>query len=332
MSVMVAVDDGYAQTKVLGGQPTRLMRTMVPSSIRPGRFGVSSMSGAGNMAAYQVEEGEEFTVSSAIVSESTAFDSYHLSTMNRVLVTHALMEAGFGGQEIDLVVGLPVSQFFVDGHKDEERVARKIGNLRRKVTSLDGRPGPRLRDVQVGCQAIAAFVDWMLDDDLDERHEGAERVAVVDIGGFTMDVAVILGGEQVDQRRTGSSRIGLLDVHDTIAAGIRTRFGIQDRFPIEVMDAALRTRSIRLWGRIERLENTVDHALSQFRNRVAREMERKLGGAADLDAILFVGGGAALLGDMRDVYPNAVMIEDPEFANARGLWKFARLRQTDRAS
>jgi plasmid segregation protein ParM len=326
-SPIIGIDDGYAQTKLHGGEVGAPARLCLASSIRPGLYGLASMSGAGRVAAYRVEEGEEFTVSAAIPSEPTTFESYHVSTMNRVLVQHALLEAGFSGRTVDIMVGLPVADFFSDGRKDEARIARKVENLRKRVLPLDGREPVRYGRIRVGCQAIAAFVDWLIHDDLSARNETPQRAAVVDVGGYTTDVAVILDGERIDQTRTGTSRIGMLDIHEMIAAGLRTRFQIQDRFPAEVLSSALRTRTIRLWGREERVDNLVEHALVQHSAKVAREVERKLGGGSDLDVILFVGGGANVLKGLIERFPNAGRVDDPEFANARGLWKYARYHE-----
>jgi plasmid segregation protein ParM len=321
---IVGIDDGYAQTKLYGGEVGAPASLCLVSSIRSGRYGLASMSGAGQVAAYRVEEGEEFTVSSSIPSEPTTFESYHVSTMNRVLVQHILLEAGFSSQAVDIMVGLPVADFFSNGRKDEARVARKVENLRKQVMPLDGREPVRYGRIRVGCQAIAAFVDWLLNDDLSTRNEAPARAAVVDVGGYTTDVAVILDGERIDETRTGTARIGMLDIYEMIAAGLRTRFQIQDRFPAEVLASALRTRAIRLWGREERVDNLVEHALVQHSAKVAREVERKLGGGADLDVILFVGGGANMLTSLIERFPNAKRVEQPELANARGLWKYAR--------
>ena len=116
---LVAVDDGYAQTKLYSidkdGKP---LKKVLRSSVRNGRFGVGSISGGGFIGLYETEEGP-FTVSEDVEGENTQFDTFHTSTVNRVLVNHALIEANFGGQEIDLITGLPVSDYFVNGSKDK---------------------------------------------------------------------------------------------------------------------------------------------------------------------------------------------------------------------
>lgn len=320
---IIGIDDGFAQTKVYGRLDGAPLRLIIPSSVRPGVFGLSALHGDSREAAYRTEEGEEFTVAAHIATEPTTFPSFHFSGMNRVLVAHALVMAGLGGRSVDIMVGLPIGEFFENGVKSEARIARKVANIQRGVVSLAGAPLARPRRVRVGCQAIAAFVDWLLGEDAMPRRSVPERAAVVDIGGCTTDIAVIVQGDRIDHSRTGTARIGVLALYEMIAAGLRTRFAVQDVFPLEVLARAVRERTVRLWGKDERIDNLVDYAIAQFRGRVVREIERKLGGGSDLDIILFVGGGANLIGDIREYMPNAVQVEDPELANARGLWKYA---------
>ena len=65
----------------------------------------------------------------------------------------------------------------------------------------------------------------------------------------------------------------------------------------------------------------------------------KVGDGSDLGAVIFVGGGAALirsaLGDeaFAGVFRGKrIIADDPEYANARGMWKFANfiVREEDR--
>src|SRR3546814_7620552 len=94
------------------------------SAVRPGRYGLGSSSGICAVGCYETEEGDQFTVSEDIEAEDTKFDGFHTSTMNRVLVTHALWTAGDGGQGIRLITGLPVADFYFDGDRDVEMIER----------------------------------------------------------------------------------------------------------------------------------------------------------------------------------------------------------------
>jgi plasmid segregation protein ParM len=320
---LVAIDDGYAQTKLYTAENGTVKRFMMRSSVRPGRFGLMSLSGDGNIGSYLTAEGEEFTVSEEIEGENTQFDGFHTSAMNRVLVHHAIWAAGLGGGSVKLVTGLPVADFFAGGRRNEKKIAAKRENLLKSITSVSGETLAILEDVTVGCQALAAFVNHLLDDDLNERDVAADKVAVVDIGGRTTDIALIIDGKSFDPRRSGTENMGVLDVYTALAELIKARHGIKDEYPLAVIDKAVRTGSIKLWGKPVDVSDLVNQAIGEQQAKIGREIERRLGGAADLDAVLFVGGGSALFTDIAKMFPNGEQVDDPEFANAKGLYKYA---------
>ena len=323
--MLAAIDDGYAQTKLFGeGADGSAKKFMMRSSVRPGRFGLMRLSGEGQIGSYQTAEGEEFTVSEEIEGENTQFDGFHFSTMNRVLVHHALAAAGYGDQEVVLVTGLPVADFFTKGHKDSARIAAKRENLLKGVKSVSGDNLARIADVRVGCQALAAFVDYFIDDNLDERDVPVEKVAVVDVGGRTTDIALILDGAAFDPSRSGTENVGVLDVYTALSTAVQTEFKTRDEYPLALLDRTIRTGKIKLWGKPQDVSHLVALAVQEQQAKISREIERRLGGASDLDAVLFVGGGSALFKDISKLFPNGQQMEDPEFANARGLFKFAR--------
>lgn len=327
MSLLVAIDDGYAQTKLYGEDGAGGMtKMMMRSSVRSGRYGLVSLSGTGGIGSYETEEGEAFTVSQDIEAENTQFDSFHVSTMNRVLVHHALLTAGYGGKEVSLMTGLPVSDYFFDGLRDDEKIAQKRGNLLKGVTNTASRQNPvaNLMNVRVGCQAVAAFVDYLLDDNLEERDVKIGRVAVVDIGGRTTDVALIRNGEEFDDAISGTENIGVLDIYNALSKSIRSEFRTRDKFPLTMLDNAVREKKIELWGEVHDITKMVDEVVLEQEMKIAREVERRLGDASRLEAVLFVGGGSALFKTISQHFRNSVMVDDPEFANARGLYKYAK--------
>jgi plasmid segregation protein ParM len=326
-SLLVAIDDGYAQTKLWGKSPNgsqESVRYMMRSSVRPGRFGLVSLSDGASVGTYRTEEGEEFTVSEDIESESTQFDGFHTSPMNRVLVHHALAAAGYGGKRVTLWTGLPISDFFSRGRKDDAKIAAKRNNLMKTIShESGGDPLTELVDVRVGCQALASFYDYALDDHCQERNVSVDKVAVVDIGGRTTDVALVLDGQSLDPRRSGTENIGVLDVYSTLSELLRTEFKTRDDYPLAMLDVAVRTGSVKLWGKPQDVKHLVEKAVQEQQGKIARDLERRLGSGSDLDTVLFVGGGSALFHGLANVFPNAEVAEDSEFANARGLFKYA---------
>lgn len=326
--LLVAIDDGYAQTKLYGqssaADGAHISRKL-RSSVRSGRHAIGSLSGDGAIASYVTDEGENITVSDAVDGETTQFDGFHTSALNRVLVHHALLSAGYGRTPVKLIVGLPVGDYFSGTRRDDAKIEAKKANLQRTLRSAI--PGDSadldLVSVRVGCQAVAAFVDYLTDDDGEQRDVPTDRVAVVDIGGRTTDIALILGGETFDPSRSGTDNIGALDVYRGLSERIRKQFNTRDDYPSSMLDKAVREGFIKLWGKPFDVSSLVADAVQEQQARIARQVAMRLGSGSDIDTILFTGGGANLFSGLTDAFPNATVAPDPEFANARGLFKFA---------
>ncbi len=329
----VAVDDGYAQTKLYGDGPDgKPVKLAIRTSVRAGRYGLGSISGEAVIGSYDTEEGDQFTISDDIAAENTQFDSFHTSSMNRALVNHVLIQGGYSGRDVKLIAGLPVADFFLADGKDEEKIAAKTANLLKKVTSVSANaPVANLRDVRIGCQAVAAFVDHVLDDDLKETADMDATIAVVDIGGRTTDIAVVVRGNSIDHEKSGTTNIGVLDVYKALSKEIRAKFKTRDEFPLSQMDQAVRTGKIRLWNEENDVSAEVASIVREHETRIAREVERRLGSASNISGVLFVGGGSALFKGISARFRNGIMHDDPEFANARGLHKYGRYMAVDTA-
>lgn len=325
-TLLVAIDDGYAQTKLYGeAEDGSIVRHCMRSSVRPGRYGLGSISGVGAVGLYETAEDGAFTVSEDVEAENTQFDGFHLSTMNRVLVNHALVSAGYAGKDVSIFTGLPVADFFLNGFKDEDKVNAKQDNLKKQVKlTSGGESTANVADVRVGCQAVAAWVDFALDDSLNERDGIDGAVAIVDIGGRTTDIATVIDGQSVDHARSGTANIGVLDVYKAVEAAIGVRFKLRDRFPTKQIDRAVRDGKIRLWGEDKDVHDIVKEVVKEHEAKIVREIERRIGSGAAMTAVVFVGGGSALFEKIATKFPNGKMADDPEYANARGLFKYAR--------
>jgi plasmid segregation protein ParM len=323
---LVAIDDGYAQIKLYGRAPDgTIVRDVNRSSVRSGRNGIGSVTGDGFVGLYETEIGD-FTVSDDIEAENTQFDGYHTHPMNRVLVTHGLVSAGdgvFQGKNINLMTGLPVADFFQKGFKDDEKIDLKTKNLLKPVTLLSGGNGPIIKNVTVGCQAIAAWYDYVFDDALGVRNDPEGEIAIIDIGGRTTDIATVINGKAVDHSRTGTANIGVLDVYRDVNRAISSKWKLRTDLPIKVIDKAVRTGQIKLWKKIEDVSDIVQAVIAEYQDKIAREVESKINSGATMNAVVFVGGGSALFSNIKSEFPNGETGDDPEFANARGLYKFA---------
>ena len=322
--ISIGLDDGYAFTKV-ALPDGRLIA--IPSRAQIGRANVTWLNGSAQRVFEYETEGTLFAVGD-VDGEPTHFDGYPFSGLNRVIVQHALHEAGLAGQSLHAVSGLPVSSFYLkDGGQRLDLIERKRASLKRTVQPIDGRLPVAIAFHEVIPEALAAWYDHIIAETNGGVQLETERVsvpvAVIDIGGRTTDF-VVVADQAVRHDRSGSLRCGLLDLKRQVAAAIRAQFDLEE-LSERATDDAVRTGSVRLFGKTHDVASHVRDARREIVERLHAETQRQLGRGAELEQILFVGGGAvALADDIRDWFPNQAIAPHPAFANARGMLKYLR--------
>ena len=317
--IHVGVDDGYRETKIAWMENGTLRTLKIPSQVQVGAFGVSDLDGT--LSGYETEE-ETYSVGDFREGEETRFSGYPTSPLVRVLVHHALVLAGFSGKDVTIATGLPPRDAFLpDGRKNADLIARKIERFAAPVSLRSGGEPARVAEHRVCTQGIGALIDFLFDGR--ELRTLSGPVGVVDIGGRTTDVAVVMNGENglmIDHRRSGSENAGVLDILDDLSRLIRTKERI-DKISLSALERALATGTIRLSGVDREVSDLVIAARKRTSERVSRFAEVLLGDAVDLETILFAGGGALALPDLLEGYPQAATVPDPQYANARGFLK-----------
>lgn len=320
----IGLDDGYAYTKV--ALPDGKL-VAIPSRARIGRANVTWLNGS-KQRVFEYETDATLFAVGEVDGEPTYFDEYPFSGLNRAIVQHALHEAGLAGRSVHAVSGLPVGSFYLkDGSQRKGLVERKRENLKNLVQPVDGRLPAAIAFHEVIPEALAAWYDHVITEADGGVRLEAERlevpVAVVDIGGRTTDF-VVVADQAVRHNGSGSLRQGLLDLKRQVGEGIRDRFELEE-ISERVTDEAVRTGSVRLFGKSHEVADLVRQARHQLIERLHAETQRQLGRGAELERILFVGGGAvALAEDIRDWFPNQAIAAHPAFANARGMLKYLR--------
>jgi plasmid segregation protein ParM len=322
--ISIGLDDGYAYTK-LALADGRLVA--IPSRARVGRANVTWL----NETRHKIAEYEtEATLYAAgeIDGEPTYFDGYPFSGLNRVIVQHGMQQVKLGGHSVHTVSGLPVSAFYLkDGSQRAETVEKKRASLKQAVDPIDGRLSASIAFHDVIPEALAAWYDHVITDTngdvvLAEERLGAP-VAVVDIGGRTTDY-VVVADQAVVHDASGSLRCGLLDVKKQVGEGICAKYDLEV-IGERTVEQAVQKGSVRLYGQEQDVSALVREAKQQVLERLHAETRRQLGLGAELDRVLFVGGGTVALAEhIRDWFPNQAVAEHPAFANARGMLKYLR--------
>lgn len=326
-SEFVGVDDGHYAIKVVTEDGKMYS---VPSRGQAGRHAISWNQGNDDEGFYQTEEGQTYTAHEHLAGyEDTRFKGYPKSQLNRVLIHHALLAAGFGGKSVVIATGLPVSYYYLpDGRRDEALISAKRDNLQRRV-SCGSRPVADVKRNLVTTEAIAAYYDQLMDiqgrPSKDFKEMQSATVGVIDVGGKTTDSAVVYpGGQQVDPERSGSSDTGVLQLNDAIEARLRVMFDL-DHVPPRMVESAIIQGTIRLAGEEKNVRDAVIVEKERLAEQIMAGIRTRIGTGRDLDYVLFVGGGSIVLRDqLIKHYPHARIPDHPEYANARGMLKIAK--------
>ena len=324
---LIGIDDGYAQVKVYAG-PGR--QFVFPTLIKQGKSNLSDGSGQNEDAFSYKTDDVVFTIDGH-EGEATSHDSFHTSVLNRVAVHHAIQQIGLAGREVEICAGLPFSDYFAaDKTLNTQLIEAKKTNLSHPVhPQRAGSQMCRIVGTNVIAQGLAAFFDFVYDNELNEKEDPQAPTMVADIGGRTLDIAYVKKGKLVDHSLSESVNLGVLNVHQKIAQRIATKFGSRESAISQVArDKLTRMPMFMMHGQKHDVTEEVKQCIAEVEDQIARFIEQKLKSALDVERIIFAGGGAALFTRLQGQYPFAAKIDDPAFANARGMYKFLLSRQS----
>jgi plasmid segregation protein ParM len=328
----VAVDNGYADQKVaywaLDKNGNRVIaELLIPSRAQMGAINISIDGKSSGV--YEID-GDPWTVGKDVSEpESSRGEKYAHSDLNTVLVNHSLIAAGFGGKEVRIYTGLPFDHFYSDNEVNVELINRVKTSLKKElIPKGETLPATIVRH-DVFPESTAAFIDYAFDEKTQMmKHDFEMGIAVVDIGGNTTDITYITPeGEDediryiVNRQKSGSRKLGVLNVRDRLRRLIQEEFKV-DGLRDAQLDRAIRTGFCKIFGKEQNVQTQIDSAKRESVKKLMNYVEEMVGDAGDLDMVLFVGGGAAVLSDVITEYPHARVPERPQFANARGMLKF----------
>jgi plasmid segregation protein ParM len=327
----VGCDDGFSNTDVVVlDEAGNVKSTKITSRARSGMFTTTQVAGlTGDVTPVYETEGLKFTVGLED-GESAGFEDYPYSHMNRAIVHHALRVAGLGGKKIRLCTGLPLERYFNGDVPDDAVIARKMQSLGKAVKSVDGTPVAEIVEQYVFAEGLAGWMDYAVSGDGIFRAPEDETVGFLDLGGRTADMGVIRPGARVDFARCSTVNFGMLNVVDELVPVLTRKFDAT--LPHATIEKALVSRKVRLFGKDVDISVEVASAVRNVADSILNEANRCLGKGADLDKVLIMGGGAYVFDVVKNAFPHAVVLPDPELANARGFAKFMRLQARQRAA
>jgi plasmid segregation protein ParM len=325
--IPVGVDDGYDEVKIVLPDGSSLR---IPSHAKSGKDNLISFGDEEKTVFSYKANGKEFMAGQILEHDNTASDDYPVSDLNRVIVMHALRQAGLTEKHnLSICTGLPLKKYYRLNKPNKELINAKVSNLTKNdVESDDEYLLPKVKSHQVLAEGLAAWFDYITyrnkDGSIGRNAElYGQRIAIIDIGGRTTDIAVIHKG-QLEYSRSSTIEAGMLNVKDEVKELVRDEFEVE--INNEQMHCAIHEGRIKAWGEWKNVEHIVKIAEEVVSDRIRSEAKRRLKNAADIDVVLFVGGTVNKMHDLiLGWFRNQIIVEDPEFANARGMQKYVQL-------
>lgn len=157
--------------------------------------------------------------------------------------------------------------------------------------------------------------------DLNPCHT-TTRTGVVDVGTYTVDLALDDDGEYVDAE-SGSVEAGVWTAQQRIATVLENDF--REKPTYKMIETALRTGCVTAFGQTRDYTEEVQDALMPTRDATLGIMSEKWRTGMNVDGIKITGGGAILVvNHIKQVYRQAEVAQQSQLANAIGYRNYAQ--------
>lgn len=150
------------------------------------------------------------------------------------------------------------------------------------------------------------------------------RTGVLDVGTYTIDAALDDDGEYIDGQ-SDSREAGVFRVREAIETEYSRRFGERPSY----RDVTTITQSgcVRVSGAMEDFTDVLKTATADLAEIALNLVQALWGAARGVDVIYISGGGASMVYPrIKEVYPQAVLTDDAQLANAQGYLNYARFK------
>ena len=316
-SKCIGIDVGYGYTKVVTNSDDGITQIISPSVV--GNFEGRTVEDDGlRLSALDVVEiqGQKLLVGRSALKHSSRIFNFREKNWTESIAYQALMKSAIchlQPDSIKLIIasGLPVSYYKSDR-----------GKLTNVIRDIAADTAINLR-VKIIPQPLGSFFNLLFDDNGEVQDEGlaSSRVGVLDIGFYTSDLLTIDNLELVE-KQIGSFENGVAGTLESIAKDIEKAYDL--RPDLHKTEEAIRKGSIRVFGTDHDITEIVRQRLTELATEIEARAKTIWKTAADLDKVILTGGGAALLQDYLDLYKHAMVIDEAQFANARGYYKYAK--------
>ncbi|UJF16853.1 plasmid segregation protein ParM [Vibrio sp. SS-MA-C1-2] len=300
----ISIDDGSTNTKLSYINDIGEMQTLtIGNSWRKG-FKSAALRQNKRVANYLIN-GNKYTydVTSEHSLPTTHID-YQYSDLNLLAIHHALLETGLAPQPVKIICTLPITEFYNadDCQKNETNIERKKNNLLRNDVELNNGETFTIAEVEVMPESVCGVLSEILKENVSQFS----RTLAVDIGGCSIDMAVIVGEFDEVAEIKGNANMGVSWVTDVAknslanadsdASFLVTNELIKNRHDINFVKEVVNNHA-----KIDEVLSSIEQRIEELANAISAEC-RKF--CKNPNRILLIGGGATLVYEaMCQAYP-----------------------------
>ena len=276
----------------------------------------------GDLALAQIPVGELLRLRGRTANEKTMGNAFRLRLAKTAI---AKLVQGVWGRDvihIRLAVGLPVDHMgdapeLKESLLTQHLIKTDIGEFIANVT-----------DVMVMPQAYGAIYSQMLTQTGEINvHHTYMRTGVVDVGTYTVDVALDDDGEFISSE-SGSIEGGVFTAQERIASMLERTY--REKVPYKIVEQVLKTGIFTASGTPVDYSEEVEEALAPLRSATLGLMSEKWQSGTTVDVIYLSGGGAELVYEqVVEAYPQTKLVVQAQMANARGYLYYANFAQRE---
>ncbi|EDR9399080.1 recombinase [Salmonella enterica subsp. enterica] len=284
----IYIDDGSTNIK-LQWKDDEVRQSISPNSFKR-EWAVAF---GGQQAFNYMLNGEQYSFDpispDAVVTTNVA---WQYSDVNVVAVHHALLNSGLEPGEVDVVVSLPLSEYYDKNNQpNKANIERKKANLLRPV-ELNGGKTFTIKHVEVMPESIPAGFEVV------KNLNELDSLLIVDLGGTTLDISQVMGKMRGISRIYGDSTLGVSLITGAVKEALsvaRTKGSsyLADDIIIHRNDASYLSSRINDTSRIELVREAIENAHHRLVNRVIEAISRFEG----YSHVMVIGGGAELIAD-----------------------------------
>jgi len=325
MSKLIAVDNGSTAIKFCwknndGKLETGIFKSSYDDGIQMLSFGPSPSS-------YFVDDDDTGVSIDENLSDPIKTDTpkYQYSGYIRAGVFEALRRTGVTG-EVDLVITLPISHFYMSGKQggiNLDNINKAKENLMRPIRAASEEVElPKIKSIKVYPEGVGALAEVISDKEgnLKEGYKANQKCLIIDIGGSTVDIA-LLSNLQGQMQEKLSINKGVLGIIEDFSALVKKKQSSQMIIKREFAEAAFKGETGTSY------KDEVKKASKSFVSEISREIEQTLADPM-LSHIIICGGGANLVGnELKSQFEedgctaNITIPKSPETILARSIFK-----------